>query len=212
MSRGATRPVAPPSSVSVLRTTMRSAAGYGSGRNSTALATLKMPITVPRPSASVTTTTPVNPGRFSSARSMPPPGVACDQALADSPSALATTTLRLCIDARARPWLRPTAARLLGDAPVFFLAQPNQRFFVDDAAVEHVDLAIRVVGVARIVRDDADRRAVGVQVRQQRHDLLAVLRVQVTRRLVGQQDRRATHERARHGDTLLLTARELRRI
>ncbi len=95
---------------------------------------------------------------------------------------------------------------------VLFLAQPMQRLLVDDAAVEHVDLAIRVVGVARIVRDDADRRAFGVQLGEQRHHLLAVLRVQVTRRLVGEQDRRAADERARDGDALLLTARELRRI
>ena len=68
------------------------------------------------------------------------------------------------------------------------------------------------VGVARIVRDHADRRAVGVQLRQQRHHLLAVLRVEVTRRLVREQDRRAADERARNRDALLLTARELRRI
>src|SRR5436190_6136734 len=105
----------------------------------------------------------------------------------------------------------PPAASLLGDAAVLFLTEPVQCLLVDDAAVEHVDLAIRIFGVTRVVRDDADSRAVGVQIREQRHDLLAVLRVQVTRRLVCEQDRRAAYERACNGDALLLTARELRR-
>src|SRR6188508_397485 len=48
----------------------------------------------------------------------------------------------------------PAATRLLGDAAIFFLAEPVQRLLVDDAAVEHVDLAIRILGVARVVRDD----------------------------------------------------------
>jgi hypothetical protein len=57
---------------------------------------------------------------------------------------------------------RTPAPGLLGDAAVFLFTQPVQRLLVDDAAVEHVDLAIRILGVARVVRDDSDRRAVGV--------------------------------------------------
>ena len=67
-------------------------------------------------------------------------------------------------------------------------------------------------GEARIVRHHADRRAFAMQVLQQLHHRFAVARVEVSGRLVGQQDRRLPAQRARHGDALLLTARELRRI
>ena len=73
---------------------------------------------------------------------------------------LGPLALRRAGAVRRRP---PRARGLLGDPPVLLLAQAMQRFLVDDAAVEHVDLAVRVVGVARVVRDDADRRAFGVQ-------------------------------------------------
>ena len=52
----------------------------------------------------------------------------------------------------------------------------------------------------------------GVQFAQQAHHRLAVGRIQVSGRLVRQQDQRIAAQRARHRDALLLTARELRRI
>ena len=82
----------------------------------------------------------------------------------------------------------------------------------DDAAVEQVDRAIGVRGVARIVRDHADRRAAAVQLAKQLHHRFAVRRIEVTRRLVGEEDERIAGDGAGDGDALLLTAGELRRI
>jgi hypothetical protein len=48
-----------------------------------------------------------------------------------------------------------------------------------------------------------------VQFPQQLHHRLAVLRVEVAGRLVGEQDERVAHQGARHRDALLLAAREL---
>src|ERR1043166_3940772 len=80
----------------------------------------------------------------------------------------------------------------------------------DDAAVEQVDAAIRVAGVARIVRDHADGRPFAVQLAQQLHHRFAVFRVEVSGGLVRQQDRRRAGDGAGDRDALLLTARELR--
>ena len=82
----------------------------------------------------------------------------------------------------------------------------------DDAAVEEVDRAVGVRGVARIVRDHADRRAAAVQLAKQLHHRFAVRRIEVTRRFVGEEDERIAGDRAGDGDALLLTAGELRRI
>jgi len=58
--------------------------------------------------------------------------------------------------------------------------------FLDDAAVEKMDGAVSDAGVARIVRYHADRGAFAVQLAQQVHHRFAVLRVQVSSRLVRQ--------------------------
>ena len=87
-----------------------------------------------------------------------------------------------------------------------------QLFFRDDLAVEQVDFALGVLGEARIVGHHADGRAFAMQVLQQFHHRFAVARVEVSGRLISQQDRRFPGQRARHGDTLLLTAGELRGI
>ncbi len=48
--------------------------------------------------------------------------------------------------------------------------------------------------------------------RKQIHHLLAILRIEVSGRLIRQQDRRITRQRPRHRNALLLTAGELRWI
>ena len=58
--------------------------------------------------------------------------------------------------------------------------RPSNRWIVRSACLR----------VARVVRDHADRRAFAVQFLQQAHHGFAVLRVQVTGRLVREQDRR----------------------
>ena len=72
-----------------------------------------------------------------------------------------------------------------------------------------MDAAVGVTCVARVVGDHADRRAGPVKLAQQLHHRFAALRVEVAGRLVGEQDDRLARDRARHGDALLLTAREL---
>src|SRR5918994_6566789 len=89
-----------------------------------------------------------------------------------------------------------------------FLA-PLAAVFLDDAAVEEVNRPVGVTGVARIVGHHADGRPLFMQLAQQLHHRLAVLRVEVPGRLVGEQDRGRARDRARHRDALLLTAGEL---
>src|SRR5258706_5389242 len=85
------------------------------------------------------------------------------------------------------------------------------RALLDDAAVEQVDAALGVPGVARIVRHHAEGGAASVQLAQELHHGLAALRSEVAGRLVGQEDQRIAGDGAGHGDTLLLPARELAR-
>src|SRR5690348_11891587 len=82
----------------------------------------------------------------------------------------------------------------------------------DDPSVKQVNGALGEVCIALVVGHHADRRAVAMQIAQQFHDGFAVLRVQVSSRLVGHQDERVADQCAGHGNTLLLTARELRGI
>ena len=63
-----------------------------------------------------------------------------------------------------------------------------------------------------VVRRDDDRRAAGVDLAEQVHDLERELGIEVAGRLVGQDDRRIVDERAGDGDALLLAARELHRV
>src|SRR5437773_9123541 len=82
---------------------------------------------------------------------------------------------------------------------------------LDDATVEEMDAPVGVPRVARIVRHHADRGAGPVQLAQEIHHRLAAARIEVPGRLVGEQDERFAGHRARHGDALLLAARELAR-
>ena len=78
-------------------------------------------------------------------------------------------------------------------------------------AVAHVDDAPRGAREILVVRDDDDRRPIGVQPLEQRDHLRAGVRVELARRLVGEQERRAVRQRARDRDALLLAAGQLRR-
>ena len=70
---------------------------------------------------------------------------------------------------------------------------------------------VAVARVAWIVRDHADRRAGRVELLEQIHDRLAAARIEVSGRLVREQNQRLAGDGARDGDALLLTARELAR-
>ena len=84
--------------------------------------------------------------------------------------------------------------------------------FFHDPSVEEVDLALGVDGIAGIMGHHADRRPITVQLAQQVHDGVAVVRIQVSGRLICQQDGRLSNQCARHSDSLLLASGELRRI
>jgi hypothetical protein len=84
--------------------------------------------------------------------------------------------------------------------------------FVHDFAVEEVHGALGVVGVTRVVCDHADGGAGLVDVLEQFHDGVAILRVEVAGGLIGQKNHRIANQGAGHGNTLLLTTGELGRI
>jgi hypothetical protein len=69
-------------------------------------------------------------------------------------------------------------------------------------------MPLRVRQPARIVRRDADGRAVGMQLGEHLHEGFAALRIQVAGRFVREQDGRPAGNRARDGDELLVAARQ----
>jgi hypothetical protein len=81
----------------------------------------------------------------------------------------------------------------------------------DHLAVEHLDVTGDLLDRAGIVRDHADRRAFLVQLAEEAEHDLRVLGVEVTGRLVGEDDRGVADQRTGDGHALLLTAGELAR-
>src|SRR4051812_26864958 len=81
---------------------------------------------------------------------------------------------------------------------------------INHATVEEVDAAGGLPRILRIVRDHAYRGPGGIQLTQEVHDSIAVLRVEVSGRLVRQQDERVTRDGTRDRHSLLLAPRELR--
>ena len=117
---------------------------------------------------------------------------------------------------RAKRDLQDVAGLRHGAAPLRAAGGAAARRFVtgtsrQDLPVAERDDAPGVLGDVRLVRDEDDRLPLVVQLLEDRHDLLGGLRVEVSRRLVGEEDRRIVHEAPRDRDALLLAARELRR-
>src|SRR5882672_3529276 len=81
---------------------------------------------------------------------------------------------------------------------------------LDHAAVEDVDGAVGMAGEPRVVRDHHDGGAALVQLGEELHDGVAVLRIEVTRGLVREEHGGLAGEGAGDGDALLLAAGELR--
>src|SRR3954465_11873411 len=87
------------------------------------------------------------------------------------------------------------------------------RLVTDDAAALDLDdPAAHLVDDVGVVGDHHDRGAGAVDPVQQTHDLDGRVRVEVSRRLVREQDQRPVHERPGDRDTLLLTTGELVRV
>ena len=79
-------------------------------------------------------------------------------------------------------------------------------------AVLHEDDAVCARGVFRVVRDEEHRALrLARDLGQERHDALSGRDVDVAGRLVGEEERRSSNERARDRDELHFAARELRR-
>src|SRR5688572_1843502 len=78
-----------------------------------------------------------------------------------------------------------------------------------DFAVLEANDSLAVRRDVGLVRDDDDGLPVAMQLVEQTQDLDARLRVEVARRLVGEQDRRVRDERARDRHALPLAARKL---
>src|SRR5580704_5774244 len=85
--------------------------------------------------------------------------------------------------------------------------------FTDYQASPEHNSATGAVGESRIVRyQDQGRAFALVEGKQQLEHMPAILAVQVTGGLIGQQNRRTDHEGARQSNALLLAARKLDRI
>ena len=86
-----------------------------------------------------------------------------------------------------------------------------QNHATDHSSALHRQMTVGARRHRRIVRDDDDRRAVGVDAIEQRGDLFAGFLVELAGRLVGEQQRRPVGQRARDRHPLHLAARQLRR-
>src|SRR4029078_2214320 len=69
----------------------------------------------------------------------------------------------------------------------------------------------RMLREARVMRYHADRRPAGVQFFQQIHYRFAIARIEISGRLIREQNRRFTGKGARDRDSLLLSTAELAR-
>src|SRR3954471_21287678 len=87
------------------------------------------------------------------------------------------------------------------------------RLVTDDVSALDLDhTTTHLVDDVGVVRDHHDGGAGAVDPVQQPHDLDGRVRVEVSGRLVGQQDQRPVDERPGHRDALLLTAGQLMRV
>src|SRR5215475_12190588 len=84
----------------------------------------------------------------------------------------------------------------------------HSRVFISghDLSIEHLQLTVGEMNETRVVRNQANRGAIGVQLLQQVHDHLPAGRIQVSRRLIGKQDRGPAGQGARDGYKLLMSA------
>ena len=114
------------------------------------------------------------------------------------------------------PWKLPprSAATLTAEALHHATSATGvglRRIFDDPPVVQSHD-APAMTGDPGIVRDDDDRLAFGMQLAEQRHDFGGRAAVEIAGRLVGQQQLRSTHQRARDGHALPLAAGQLIRF
>src|ERR1700722_2335130 len=92
---------------------------------------------------------------------------------------------------------------------LLLVAGAGRGMVAGDDTVADSDNAVGVLGDIWLVGYDDDRVAVGMEVVEESHDLVAGLGVQVSGGLVGQDDRGLVDQGAGDGDALALAAREL---
>ncbi len=83
---------------------------------------------------------------------------------------------------------------------------------VDDFAVEKMDGAFGMVGIAWVMGDHADGGASGVDVLEKIHDGITIFRVKISGGLISEENHGIANERACHRDALLLPTGKLCRI
>src|SRR5882762_8810312 len=88
----------------------------------------------------------------------------------------------------------------------------HQRVVFANLSVAEYHHAFRKLCDVMLVRHHHDRQSLVVQILKNLHDLHRSPAVKIARRLIGQQNRRPVHQRARHRHTLLLPAGHLRRV
>src|SRR5665647_3564959 len=93
-----------------------------------------------------------------------------------------------------------------------FLSPFGNFFIARDQSVADADDALRVQGHFLLVRDDDDGVAPVGKALEQRHDFRAGLGIEISRRLVREQDGRLVDERAGDGDALALSAGKFVRL
>src|SRR4029079_9021868 len=99
----------------------------------------------------------------------------------------------------------PPPSRALSARPV---AQPAPRFH--QSALVEVDDAVTACLEQRMVVGGEEHRGAGlVDLFEESEDVERQVRIEISGRLVSQEQRRLGHDRARHGHTLLFTAREV---
>ena len=76
----------------------------------------------------------------------------------------------------------------------------------NDAAVEQMDTAIRVSRISLVVSNHADSRALLMKLAQQFHYCFAVCGIEISSRLIGEQDERIAGDGPCDRNALLLTA------
>src|SRR3954447_5845702 len=131
----------------------------------------------------------------------------------DSETHMVMMTARVIV----RFWRRPAAVsekmwrkRISGPYCCSLVPVDAAALVTNDLAVVELDHALaHLVHDRRVVRRHQDGRVGAVDPVEQLHDADARRRVEVSRRLVGDENHRPVHERSRDGHPLLLPARQL---
>src|SRR5579864_6742462 len=89
------------------------------------------------------------------------------------------------------------------------LREPRIGCIADHPAVAQLNGAASVRRIRFRVRDLHDRCSLLIQISKEFHDLLCLCRMKISRRLVGQKQRRLVDYCARNSNQLLLSSREL---